>query len=98
MATRFDRRGLLFASAGLAAFGAASCKKVPGTCPPGNMGADELRVRATLGYVDQTSDPAKPCVRCTQYIPATGGDHCGGCKIMKGPIHPNGYCKAFAAV
>lgn len=58
----------------------------------------DLEVRTTLGYVDQTTDPAKPCVRCTQYVPATGGDHCGGCKIMKGPIHPNGYCKAFAPV
>jgi hypothetical protein len=98
MTARFHRRGLLIASASLATVAAAGCKKVPATCPPGNMNADELGVRTTLGYVDQTPDPGKPCVRCTQYIPATGGDHCGGCKIMKGPIHPNGYCKAFAPV
>lgn len=98
MNARFDRRSLLFASAGVAALGAAGCKKVPPTCPPGHMTTNELGVRATLGYVDQTSDPAKPCVRCTQYVPAASGDHCGGCKIMKGPIHPNGYCKAFAPV
>jgi len=97
MTDRFARRSLLFASAGLAVFG-AGCKKVPPTCPPGNLGKDELAVRATLGYVDQTPDPGKPCVRCVQYIPATGGSHCGGCKIMKGPIHPNGYCTVFAPV
>jgi hypothetical protein len=77
-----DRRGLLFASASLAALGTIACKKVPATCPPGNLTERDLEVRTTLGYVDQTTDPAKPCVRCTQYIPATGGDHCGGCKIM----------------
>ena len=98
MTARFDRRGMLLVSAGLATLGVHGCKKVPATCPPGNLSQDELTVRSTLGYVDKTSDPAKPCVRCVQYIPATGGDHCGGCKIMKGPIHPNGYCRAFAPV
>jgi hypothetical protein len=53
-------------------------------------------VRKTLAYVDRTPDPSKPCVKCLQYVPAAEADQCGGCKLMKGPIHPKGYCTAFA--
>jgi hypothetical protein len=52
-------------------------------------------VRTTLAYADRTMNPDKECVRCVQYVEVEQG--CGGCKIMRGPIHPLGTCKSFAA-
>jgi len=43
-------------------------------------------------------DPKLRCTACRQYVPASSSDACGSCKIMKGPIHPNGTCRAFAAM
>jgi hypothetical protein len=51
--------------------------------------------RAALAYVDHAPQPDKECLRCVQYVEAEQG--CGGCKIMRGPIHPLGTCKSFAA-
>ncbi|HEY3498327.1 MAG TPA: hypothetical protein VGK73_26715 [Polyangiaceae bacterium] len=93
-----DRRRLLYSAASTALAGAilACQKSPPATCPAGALTPDEINVRTTLGYTDHTPEPGKPCVKCTQYVPAPSADQCGTCKIMKGPIHPKGYCRAFA--
>ena len=52
-------------------------------------------VRTALVYADRSPSPDKECVRCVQYLEADEG--CGSCKIMRGPIHPRGTCKSFAA-
>ena len=76
----------------------SACKKSPpASCPAGTLSPDEAKIRTTLGYVDRTPEPAKPCLKCQQYVPAPAEDQCGSCKIMKGPIHPLGSCNAFAA-
>jgi hypothetical protein len=51
--------------------------------------------REKLGYADRSPTPDKECARCVQYIEAEQG--CGTCKIVRGPIHPNGTCRQFAA-
>lgn len=51
--------------------------------------------RTALVYADRSPSPDKECVRCVQYLEADEG--CGTCKIMRGPIHPRGTCKSFAA-
>jgi len=61
------------------------------------LSADDLRTRNEVAkYVDQTMEAAKRCTACVQYVPAAP-DQCGGCKVVKGPINPNGGCILFVA-
>ena len=92
---RLGRRRLL----GSALFGVGAlcgCKAKTITCPPAQLSADDKKLRDTLKYTDQSPDPTKLCNGCQQYVHHPDGE-CGGCKLFKGPIHPAGYCVAFAA-
>jgi len=95
---RLSRRGLLLVLPAAALAGAckrgtpASCRDTSGLSP------DDLNARTALGYVETSMDPKAHCSACRQYVPAPSSDACGTCKIMKGPIHPNGTCKVFAAL
>jgi hypothetical protein len=55
-----------------------------------------VRLRATLEYVDVSTRPDKLCVDCSQYVISPAEDSCGTCKLVPGPIHPKGTCKVFA--
>ena len=96
------RRELLNRSLHLTVLGAgiaslAACKKdAPALKCDDTMGLApaEIEQRKALGYSDVSPDPAKICTNCQQYVPGTG---CGGCKVLKGTVHPNGYCKSWAA-
>jgi len=90
------RRQLLLSSAALGAVFVASACKRSDTCPPSQLSPDDKKLRETLHYTDHSSDPQKLCNGCQQYLPNTDAD-CGGCKLMKGFIHPAGYCAAFSA-
>lgn len=52
--------------------------------------------RVTFKYVDVTPDPSKRCDGCQFYIVPEGAAPCGGCKLVKGPVAPAGYCTSFA--
>jgi hypothetical protein len=103
MAKRIERRHLLLVSSATAAsaLGAAllaGCKRSD-TCPPeqvAKLTAEDKKLRETLRYTDRSPDPQKLCNACQQYLPNTDAD-CGGCKLIKGPIHPAGSCTAFMA-
>lgn len=47
-------------------------------------------------YVDRSTDPSRACERCNFYQAAAPGQ-CGGCTVVRGPIHPQGTCQLFAA-
>ena len=96
MESRVDRRRLLLSSAVLGA-GALSvgCKRAE-TCPPSQLAQEDAKLRETLHYTDRSPDPDKLCNGCQQYLPNTDAD-CGGCKLIKGLIHPAGYCAAFSS-
>lgn len=47
-------------------------------------------------YSDTSADPAKKCAQCIQFV-AGAPDACGSCKVVKGPINPEGTCKLFVA-
>ncbi|MFO0667247.1 MAG: high-potential iron-sulfur protein [Polyangiaceae bacterium] len=53
-------------------------------------------MRKTLDYSDASADPAKTCANCQLYKPAAP-DQCGSCTLLKGTIHPKGFCKSWAA-
>jgi hypothetical protein len=91
------RRALL-GSAGCLVLGSCTRDRaVPKSCTDTTgLAAEEVQARAALAYVDAASQPDKACSKCAQYVEATAAGACGGCKLLKGTIHPNGSCKAFA--
>jgi hypothetical protein len=95
MSSRIERRRLLLCSTLLGASLAYGCKRSE-TCPPAQLNPEDAKMRETLKYTDHSPDASKLCNGCQQYLPNTDAD-CGGCKILKGPIHPAGYCAAFSA-
>ncbi len=52
----------------------------------------EITQREAVNYVDMTPDPEKTCANCQLYTAPEAGMQCGGCTVVKGPIHPKGYC------
>lgn len=96
MADGVARRRLLLSCAGLGAtLFTGGCKRSE-TCPPSQLAPEDSKLRETLKYTDRSPDPQKLCNGCQQYLPNTDAD-CGGCKLLKGPIHPAGYCTLFSA-
>lgn len=66
-----------------------SCEDVTGLAP-----ADLAVRQQTAAYTEVAADAAKKCSLCAQYQPA-GPNACGTCKVVKGPINPEGGCKLF---
>jgi len=66
-----------------------SCMDVSGLTP------EEIQMRESLQYTDHSPEPGKYCYNCQLYVPAPGPNQCGGCQLIKGPIHPNGYCTSW---
>lgn len=60
------------------------------------LSAADAKMRTDQNYLETSSDPAKACDRCAQWI-AAQGEGCGGCQVLKGPINPKGTCKLFVA-
>jgi hypothetical protein len=106
MADKLSRRDVLQRSAAfgaLAVFGAtaAACNKSPSAAAlactdTSGLSPTDATVRTSLGYVDHSTEPGKMCSSCQQFIPAAP-NACGTCKVVKGPINPQGYCKSFVA-
>lgn len=75
----------------------AGCSKKPNCTDTSALKPDELTVRTTTAaYVENAPDPAKKCSGCVQYQPGPQ-NACGSCKVVKGPINPEGYCKLWVA-
>ncbi len=55
----------------------------------------EVDARNGLHYDDHAPDSSKTCDACQLYKPG-GQDACGGCLVVKGPIHPKGTCTVWA--
>lgn len=53
--------------------------------------------RSALQYVDRSPDVAKVCNVCQFYQAPADVVQCGGCQLIKGPVHPRGSCSGFAA-
>ena len=103
MNERLSRRDVLQKSAAfgvLAVVGTGACGKSepkgPSCSDTTSLSAADAQVRTQLAYVDKSLEPGKTCSNCQQFLPAAP-DACGGCKVLKGPISPNGNCKSFLA-
>jgi hypothetical protein len=74
-----------------------ACSRGPKCEDTGGLSAEDVKIRTQVAaYVDQSPDVTKYCSACAHYVPAAK-DACGGCKVVKGPINPNGTCKLFVA-
>lgn len=74
-----------------------ACSKKTTCTDVTGLTTDEINNRDNIAaYVDQSADPARKCALCAQYVPGAP-NACGSCKVVKGPIHPDGTCKLFVA-
>jgi hypothetical protein len=55
-------------------------------------------MREGLAYVDSAPSPDKVCTNCAFWEEAPAGQLCGGCQLIEGPIHPDGYCNSWAPI
>lgn len=79
-----------------ALLGACGSKTEPDSCTDVSALNDgEKAARSALQYVDRSNHADKHCYDCNLYEPAAEVTKCGGCQVIKGPIHPNGYCSAW---
>lgn len=50
--------------------------------------------KSDFHYRDYPNE-GKSCTDCTEFLPAQTADSAGACRIVAGPISPNGWCMAF---
>lgn len=65
-----------------------NCMNTSGLSP------EEKQPRTAFQYTDKSANPEQKCENCSLYKPAAP-NQCGGCQSIKGPIHPQGYCKLW---
>ena len=57
----------------------------------------EVAQREQLQYVAQSPKPESVCSNCRFWQASQDEESaCGGCQLIKGPIHPNGWCQTWA--
>ena len=84
--------------AGTATIHVASDERAAFSCTDvSNLTKEQIQTRKTLQYVDASPDAEKRCNNCRLFEPPGDGEECGGCQVVPGPIHPNGYCTAWIA-
>jgi hypothetical protein len=92
------RRLALFSAAAAAPAWLLACKGKPSCTDVSGLSSDDINARNnTAAYVDATPDPAKKCSNCVQFVAAGDPKACGSCKVVKGPINPEGYCRLWVA-
>ena len=93
-------RGTVAASALLPAAMLLGCGKKTPTCNGdaqlSGLSETDRNARNILKYQDQSPEAAKSCSNCLQFVAASEGQ-CGTCKVVKGPVAPQGYCTTWAA-
>lgn len=90
-------RTLAFSTAALLPAWLVACKSKPSCNDVSGLSTDELNARVNAaGYVERSPDPAKTCANCVHYVPGAPSA-CGGCKVVKGPIAPEAYCRLWVA-
>lgn len=82
----------------VSALSACGKKTEPDSCTDVSALSDaEKTGRTALQYTDKSPDSARVCTLCTYFQPASDPAQCASCKLIKGPVHPKGFCSGFAA-
>ena len=67
-----------------------NCTDITGLTPA------EVTTRQSQAYTDISPQADKHCNNCN-FFTAGQANSCGTCTVIKGPIHPEGYCNLWAA-
>lgn len=70
--------------------GGLSCTDTSGLTPA------EITTRQSQAYTDSSPHSDKRCDNCRFWQAGQAGQ-CGGCQVIRGPIHPQGYCNLWVA-
>lgn len=94
------RRAMIGLIAATLTSGLCSCgKNRKFTCTDTrHLSPGDLHWRRDKGYVEPTPEPGKTCVRCAFYEAPPSAGSCGTCKVLKGPVHPEGYCFDYVPI
>lgn len=98
-----SRRRMLRHAAQLAVVGSApalwsACKKAEFRCDDvSDLPDADTELRTALEYVDRSPHGEKKNCETCAFYKAAEKDECGRCTLVKGPIHPRGYCNSWAA-
>ncbi len=57
----------------------------------------QIQQRESVNYVDESPNPEQLCSNCQLYTEPEEGAQCGGCQVVPGPIHPDGWCDLWVA-
>lgn len=107
MKRKLTRRSILLRSVqiplgGAIALGLSSCGNESGEpaktacADPETMSAAEASMRASLGYLAVSPDPAEVCADCA-YFKAGAGD-CGSCDLLGGAqVNGGGRCDSWSS-
>jgi hypothetical protein len=98
-----SRREILGRTVHLAVIGSMpillnACTKPEFRCDDvSGLSKDALGLRSALEYRDVSPHgEQKSCSAC-EFYRAGKKNACGGCTLVRGPIHPLGYCNSWAA-
>jgi hypothetical protein len=96
--TRRAMLGLLVAAPWASTLLTACGKKTePDSCQDIAALSDaDKTTRTALQYTDRSPTVDKQCLKCNFWQAPPDPAQCGGCQLVKGPIHPKGTCTAFA--
>lgn len=61
---------------------------------PEMLGVGERELRDELEYVNVSPSDEERCDGCQFYY--LGGEHCGECRLLDGPVTSGGYCTSWA--
>lgn len=76
--------------------GGSQAAKTPDPCgDTTGLTEMEIKVRTTFEYIPTSNVANKFCDNCQFWVVPAEGSPCGGCQIIKGPIHPKGYCNQW---
>jgi hypothetical protein len=81
---------VLAACGGEESGGGLTCTDTSGLQPA------EITARQSQAYVDASPHADKRCNNC-RFYQAGQANACGTCQVVRGPIHPQGYCNLWVA-
>jgi hypothetical protein len=84
------------APSALAACGGEEEAAGPSCTNTASLTPAELTTRQSQHYGDHSPHADKSCANCRFYT-AGQPNACGECQVIRGPIHPEGYCDLWAA-
>ena len=57
---------------------------------------DDIQRRESHEYVDDSPVEGEYCYNCMHWEDPAAGEDCGGCAMIPGPFHPDGWCNIWA--